>query len=55
MLLREGNACSNTVADHLAVLADALRQIPDSSRAKILARILTARAPPTNCWGAWRS
>ncbi|MGY4967283.1 transposase, partial [Streptomyces sp. 900105245] len=39
MLLREGNAGSNTVADHLAVLADALAQIPDSSRAKILVRI----------------
>lgn len=39
MLLREGNAGSNTVADHLAVLADALRQIPDSSRAKILVRV----------------
>jgi hypothetical protein len=39
MLLRPGNACSNTVADHLDVLADALRQIPDSSRAKILVRV----------------
>ncbi|MFF3159868.1 IS1380 family transposase [Streptomyces sp. NPDC057910] len=36
MLLREGSAGPNTVADHLTVLADALRQIPDSSRAKIL-------------------
>ncbi|GAA3594838.1 hypothetical protein GCM10022295_90170 [Streptomyces osmaniensis] len=39
MLLREGNAGSNTVADHLAVLADALGQIPGSSRAKILVRV----------------
>jgi hypothetical protein len=39
MLLREGNAGSNTVADHLTVLAEALAQIPDSSRAKILIRI----------------
>jgi len=39
MLLREGNAGSNTVADHLTVLADALARIPDSSRAKILIRI----------------
>jgi Transposase DDE domain group 1 len=39
MLLREGNAGSDTVADHLAVLADALAQIPDSSHAKILIRI----------------
>ncbi|WP_267906120.1 IS1380 family transposase [Streptomyces broussonetiae] len=39
MLLRPGNAGSNTVADHLAVLADALGQIPDSSRAKILVRV----------------
>jgi hypothetical protein len=28
MLLREGNAGSNTVADHLTVLTAALTQIP---------------------------
>ncbi|WP_233273207.1 transposase [Streptomyces broussonetiae] len=39
MLLREGNAGANTVADHLRLLADVLRQIPDSSAAKILIRI----------------
>jgi hypothetical protein len=39
MLLREGNAGSNTVADHITVLAAALAQIPDSSHAKILVRI----------------
>ncbi len=39
MLLREGNAGANTVTDHLRVLADALRQVPDSSAAKILIRI----------------
>ncbi|WP_338672180.1 IS1380 family transposase [Streptomyces sp. SCSIO 30461] len=39
MLLRSGNAGSNTVADHKAVLADALAQIPGSSRAKILVRV----------------
>jgi hypothetical protein len=39
MLLREGNAGSNTVADHLTVLAAALAQIPGSSRAKILIRV----------------
>ncbi|MGW4856987.1 transposase [Streptomyces sp. NPDC004288] len=37
--MRGSHAGSNTVADHLTVLADALRQIPDSSRAKILIRI----------------
>lgn len=36
MLLRPGNAGSNTVADHIAVLTDALRQIPGSSQATIL-------------------
>ncbi|GAA3594900.1 hypothetical protein GCM10022295_90230 [Streptomyces osmaniensis] len=39
VLLRPGNAGSNTVADHLAVFADALTQIPGSSRAKILVRV----------------
>jgi hypothetical protein len=39
MLLREGNAGSNTVADHLTVLTAALTQIPGSSHAKILVRV----------------
>jgi hypothetical protein len=39
MLLRPGNAGSNTVADHLTVLTDALAQIPAGRRAKILIRI----------------
>jgi hypothetical protein len=39
MLLRPGNAGSNTVADHITVLTRALAQIPDSSRAKILVRV----------------
>ena len=39
MLLRPGNAGSNTVADHLRVLADALAQLPPARRAKILIRI----------------
>jgi Transposase DDE domain group 1 len=39
MLLRPGNAGSNTVADHLKVLADAIAQIPPDRRAKILVRI----------------
>jgi hypothetical protein len=39
MLLRPGNAGSNTVADHIEVLMAALRQIPGSSAAKILVRI----------------
>jgi hypothetical protein len=38
MLLRPGNAGANTVSDHIAVLTDALAQIPDSSTAKILVR-----------------
>jgi hypothetical protein len=44
MLLRAGNAGSNTVADHLRVLSDALARIPDSCQAKILVRV-----PPTTC------
>lgn len=39
MLLRSGNTGSNTVADHLLVLGQALAQIPDSCQAKILVRI----------------
>jgi hypothetical protein len=39
MLLREGNAGSNTVADHLRVLSEALAAIPNSCQAKILVRI----------------
>ena len=39
MLLRPGNAGSNTVADHLKVLADAIAQIPPDRRAKILVRV----------------
>jgi hypothetical protein len=48
MLLRPGNAGSNTVADHITVLTEALTQIPGSSRAKILVRV-DARGPPTTC------
>lgn len=39
MLLRPGNAGSNTVADHKAVLADALAQIPGASTATVLVRV----------------
>ena len=39
MLLRPGNAGSNTVADHLTVLTDAIAQIPPERRAKILIRV----------------
>jgi hypothetical protein len=39
MLLRPGNAGSNTVADHIEVLKAALAQIPGSSSAKILVRV----------------
>ena len=39
MLLRPGNAGSNDVADHLAVLAAAIGQIPAARRAKILVRV----------------
>jgi hypothetical protein len=39
MLLRSGNAGSNTACDHRTVLGQALAQIPGSSRAKILVRL----------------
>lgn len=39
MLLRPGNAGSNTVADHLTVPAEAIAQIPDAYRAKLWIRI----------------
>ncbi|MBS2966634.1 IS1380 family transposase [Actinocrinis puniceicyclus] len=39
MMLRPGNAGSNTVADHLAVIADALAQVPRAHRGRILIRL----------------
>jgi hypothetical protein len=39
MLLRPGNAGSNTFADHLAVLTAALRQIPARMRSQLLIRV----------------
>src|SRR5262249_37936697 len=39
MLLRAGTAGSNTVADHLRVLAEAFDQIPVRYRRKILVRV----------------
>jgi hypothetical protein len=39
MLLRPGNAGSNTFADHLAVLTAAIRQIPARIRARLLVRV----------------
>ncbi|MFD0507482.1 IS1380 family transposase [Streptomyces chiangmaiensis] len=39
MWLRTGGAGSNTVADHLRVLAAALAQVPGASTAKILVRV----------------
>jgi hypothetical protein len=39
MMLRSGNAGSNTVADHISVLADAIAQVPPAHRGKILIRL----------------
>jgi hypothetical protein len=39
MLLRPGNAGSNTFTDHKEVLAAAIRQVPARSRAKIIVRV----------------
>ena len=38
-LLRPGNAGSSTVADHIAVLAAAVRQIPARFRSRLLVRV----------------
>ena len=38
MLLRPGNAGSNTFADHMEVLAAAIRQVPARFRKRILVR-----------------
>jgi hypothetical protein len=39
MMLRPGNAGSNTASEHIAVLTDAFAQIPRGSRRKILIRL----------------
>jgi hypothetical protein len=39
MLLRPGNAGSNTITDHVRVLADAIAQLPAKYRRKILIRV----------------
>ena len=39
MLLRPGNAGSNTFADHLTVLTAAIRQIPARMRSRLLVRV----------------
>ncbi len=39
MLLRPGNAGSNTFADHAAVLTAAIRQIPPRMRSRLLVRV----------------
>ena len=39
MLLRPGNAGSNTVSDHIWVLADAIEQVPAKYCRKILVRV----------------
>jgi len=48
MLLRPGNAGSNTFADHAAVLTAALRQIPARMRSRLLVRV-DGPAPATSC------
>jgi hypothetical protein len=44
MLLRPGNASSNTFTDHKEVLAAALRQVPARFRRKVLVHIDEAGA-----------
>ena len=47
MLLRPGNAGSNTFADHAAVLTAAIRQIPSRMRSRLLVRV-DGPAPATS-------
>jgi hypothetical protein len=44
MLLRPGNVGSNTVSDHVEVLAAAIAQIPVGFRARLLVRVDDAEA-----------
>ena len=39
MLLRPGNAGSNTFTDHMDVLAAALKQVPAAFRRRVLVRV----------------
>jgi len=48
MLLRPGNAGSNTVTDHIRVLAAAIAQIPARLRSRLLIRVDGAGASPLN-------
>jgi len=53
--LRPGNAGSNTAADHIAVIRDALAQLPrpptrDPARTQGAGRHRRRRAAPTPCW-----
>ncbi len=47
MLLRPGNAGSNTFTDHAAVLGAAIRQIPSRMRSRLLVRV-DGPAPATS-------
>jgi hypothetical protein len=47
MLLRPGNAGSNTFADHAAVLTAAIRQVPARMRSRLLVRV-DGPAPATS-------
>jgi hypothetical protein len=54
VLLRPGNAGSNTAADHIVVLREALRQLPGHQPGTRPGRKIliasTPRAAPTSCW-----
>jgi hypothetical protein len=52
MLLRPGNAGSNTVTDHIRVLGDAIAQIPVAYRRKSWFGS-TGPAPPTTYSSIW--
>ena len=48
--LRAGNAGSNTAADHIEVLTEAIAQVPGPHRKNLLIRSDGGVAPPTSCW-----
>ena len=54
MLLRPGNAGSNTFTDHKKVLDRALRQVPAAFRRKIIVRVDGAGASHAWSGTCWR-
>jgi len=52
ILLRPGNAGSNTAADHITVISQALRQLPGARRGKSVLVRIDGAGSTHNCWHA---